>query len=93
MFSLRERNEVSSKRSLTHRSPGDALDDHVLTALQVLHHVPVQTGLGLDEALDHLVEVKAVELEHAQEPGETQVRVRGQTTPYRHQNKINTETY
>lgn len=63
----------------THRLPGNALDDHVLTALQVFDHVAVEAGLGLDEALNHLVEVKALQLEHAQEPWETQVRVCRQT--------------
>lgn len=58
----------------THCSPCEILHDDVFAMLQVLHHVVFESGLGFNEALDHLVEVESVQLEHTQDPGEAQIR-------------------
>lgn len=61
-------------RENTDRLPGNPLHDEVLAGLQVFDDVIAQRGFGLDEALDHFVEVEGGQAEDVQYPGETHVR-------------------
>lgn len=64
---------VTLERDSTDLPPSNPLHDEVLTGLQMFDDVFAQRGLGLDETLDHLEEVKGGQVEHVQYPGETHV--------------------
>lgn len=60
-------------KTQTDRPPCDPLHDEVLAGLQVFHNIFVQSGVGLNEALDDFVKVKGGEVHHIKNPREAHV--------------------